>query len=388
MPSSWRAALPEILIAAHSGRALAAAARASGYAPLVADFFGDIDTREIAADSCVVEGDFARGFEAAPLFAALDRLARGRAPVGVAVGTGFEDRPALLDAIARRWPLIGNDAAAVALVKDPPAFAALCAAAGVPHPATSLAPPPAGADWLVKRAGGSGGTHIEVFAGQATAAGRYFQERMPGVPVSLLLLASGGDAQVLGASRQWTAPRSAILRRKPILHGENGLSPLDGTCRHGGALRPWSGPALRKMHAAALALIPATGLRGLASFDFLVDGARFALLEINPRPGATLDIFAHPQLFSAHVAACAGTLPAIPLHFADAQAAATLYCKNDIAQMPVLDWPDWVRDRSPPGSRLRSGDPLCTIISRASAPDAARRLLDLRSAELRARLNQ
>ena len=370
MRSSWHARLPDILIAALSGRALAAAARASGCKPLVADFFGDMDTREIAAESCVVEGDFERGFEAGPLLAALERLARGRRPLGVVAGTGFEDRPALLDEFARRWPLIGNNGATVALVKDPMSFAALCAAAGVPHPATSLAPPPSGADWLVKQAGGSGGCHIELFAGQRAAAGRYFQERMQGVPVSLLVLANGAAGQVLGASRQWADP-SGLARH-----------------RYGGALRPWSGPALQHMHAAALSLIPPANLRGLASFDFLVHSDHFTLLEINPRPGATLDIFTHPQLFAAHIAACAGKLPKNPLDFPDAQAAAIVYCEHDIAQMPALDWPVWACDRQHGGTRLRSGDPLCTITSRARGPGAARRLLDRRIALIRVQPGQ
>ena len=57
-------------------------------------------------------------------------------------------------------------------------------------------------------------------------------------------------------------------------------------------------------------LARAIPLVGLNSADFLVDGDDFRLLEINPRPGATLDIFEPPKgsLFALHIAACEGEL--------------------------------------------------------------------------------
>lgn len=58
----------------------------------------------------------------------------------------------------------------------------------------------------------------------------------------------------------------------------------------------------------AMTLTEELRLVGLVSFDFLgVDGAP-VLLEINPRPSATLDILdgAHGAMFRAHVAACLG----------------------------------------------------------------------------------
>ena len=68
MPSVSRVRSPEagaaILIAAPSGRALAAAARRAGYRPLVADFFDDLDTRGFCAANRLIEGGLDTGFEA------------------------------------------------------------------------------------------------------------------------------------------------------------------------------------------------------------------------------------------------------------------------------------------------------------------------------------
>ena len=59
-----------------------------------------------------------------------------------------------------------------------------------------------------------------------------------------------------------------------------------------GAARPSSRRDREAAMAAAVErLTEAFGIKGLASADFLVDGENCHLLEINPRPGATLDIF-------------------------------------------------------------------------------------------------
>ena len=82
-----------------SARALSQSARAAGYAPLAADLFCDLDTQEAAERSVRIDGDLERGLEWPPLAAALERLAAGREPIGVVCGSGFEDRPDLLDRI-------------------------------------------------------------------------------------------------------------------------------------------------------------------------------------------------------------------------------------------------------------------------------------------------
>ena len=132
--------------------------------------------------------------------------------------------------------------------------------------------------------------------------------------------------------------------------------PAMGGARAGGALpfrrqpspgRSSAGRGRRSSRRAAEAVTAACGLRGLNSIDFLVDGEAFTLIEINPRPGATLDIFEDcgGALFRAHVDACLGRLPARPLAFEGAAAAAIAYARRDIAAMPELDWPDWTADR-------------------------------------------
>jgi predicted ATP-grasp superfamily ATP-dependent carboligase len=344
-----------VLIASASGRALAAAARRAGYAPLVADFFDDADTRDLCAATCRA-GDPDTGFDAQLLIPALEQLAEGREPIGIVYGTGFEDRVSLLGEIASRWPLIGNPADVVQRVKDPGLFADLCQSLRIPHPEISFAPPPQTEGWLVKSVGGAGGSHVApADAWRAGDENIYFQRVAPGEPVSILCLCDGTAAHALGSSRQWAAPTP----QEPF--------------RFGGGVRPADLPA--RMEAwltdAAKSLAAASGLVGLNSFDFLVSDEAFVLIEINPRPGATLDIFQDRGglVFQAHIDACRGISPAMPLEFTGAAATQIAYARRDIAAIPPLDWPEWTADRPRPGGALRLYDPLCTI--KACAADAA-----------------
>ncbi len=358
-----------VLIAAASGRALAASARRGGYVPLVADFFADQDTVAVAQAHVRLESAGGARMGADELLAALETLAAGRAPCGVVWGTGFEDRPELLAEIARHWPLLGNGPETVACVKDPAAFAQLCRRCEVPHPEISLTRPGAVAGWVAKRAGGAGGVHIRVEPdASGTERGYYFQRRVRGTPVSALLLADGRRIQLLGFSSQWPSPAPG----QPF--------------RYGGAVRP---APLGRATAATMAdalrrLVASTGLVGLNSFDFLVDGDDFHLLEVNPRPGASFGLF-EPMggsLFAWHVTACRGELPHALPSFDAAKAGAIVYSDREIAIMPPLDWPDWTADRPRAGSSVASGAPLCTVIASAACAERARSLVEERAANI------
>jgi predicted ATP-grasp superfamily ATP-dependent carboligase len=359
--------LPAVLIAAASGRALAQSARRGGFLPLVADFFADQDTVALAHDVVRLEHGLARGMEAESLLAALATLSQNRQPIGVVCGTGFEDRPQLLARIGERWRLLGNSPQTVAAVKDPRAFAALCHDCGIPHPDTILSPPVEPTGWLAKRKGGAGGIHITSAGGESDHnRDFYFQRAIPGLPVSAFFLADGRRASILGFSTQWASPTA----RHPF--------------RYGGAVRPAAiGFAIEAALAAAVRrLMHAIPLVGLNSADFLVDGDEFRLLEINPRPGSTVDVFepAVGSLLALHVAACEGELNGALPPLDGAFAAATVYAESDIVASPATPWPDWTADRPLPGTAFKAGEPLCTVTAAAATAAAAKAGVDERLA--------
>jgi uncharacterized protein len=355
----------EILIAAMSGRALAASARCSGYAPLVADFFGDQDTLAVADAHTRLAGDLTDGINENVLLEALERLSVRRRPLGLVYGTGFEDRPQLLQHVAQRWRLFGNSAQTVANVKDPKILASMCADLDIAFPEVAWSQPPSAANWLAKRRGGAGGAHIKSASSSERGHGEtYYQRKVCGTPVSALFLADGKRVSVLGYSTQWAQPKPG----QPY--------------RYGGAVQPSmlvSGVA-NALAAVVQKLAQALALVGLNSADFLVDGEDYWLLEINPRPGATIDIFEQPEkpLFAQHVAACRGMLVEVSGSSESAKAAAIVYAEHNVAAVPPLDWPDWTADRPLAGSMIKAGEPLCTVHACSSAAAEARALAEQR----------
>jgi predicted ATP-grasp superfamily ATP-dependent carboligase len=354
-----------VLIAALSGRALAELACKAGYRPLVADLFGDMDTRRYAEAVRVLRGNLMQGPAPDDLIAALSDLASraGEPPIGLVCGAGFEQRPEILDDLASRWPLLGCSAAIVRRAKDPASLARLCADLDIPHPAIRFDAPAEPEGWLAKSVGGSGGWHISDARSAAESPGLYFQKRAPGEPVCALLAGTGKEAAVVGWSSQWTAPTPGA------------------PYRWAGAVQPATmEPALQALLARkAIELAVAAGIVGLASLDFLIEDSTWHLLEINPRPGGTLDIFGDgsDRLFEMHIQACHGRLIEPP-HHRGAQAAMIAFADRDIETMPDLRWPDWCADLQASGTRIEAGAPVCTIRAAAADSATARRLVEQR----------
>lgn len=361
--------MDRVLIAAASGRALAASARRAGYAPLVADVFGDADTLQLAGAYARIGDGSVQAIREANLLAALETLGgAAKESLGVVWGTGFEDRPELLARLAQRWCLLGNRAEVVASVKDPMAFARLCADCGIPHPEVSLTRPHDPEGWLAKRRGGSGGSHIRPAADASELRlDLYFQSRHSGTPLSLLFLADGRRILPLGLSAQWAWPTST----QPF--------------RYGGAVRPAniSSDVAGQCSEAVGKTLEIVPLIGLNSADFLVEGDAFCLLEINPRPGATLDLFepAEGSLLKLHIEACEGRLPTTAPVYQGAAAVAIVHADRTIRVEPRV-WPEWTADRPRAGTLVEAGAPFCTVLAHASTAAEARRLVHERRARI------
>jgi predicted ATP-grasp superfamily ATP-dependent carboligase len=355
-----------VVIVAASGRALAASAQRAGYAPLVIDWFGDADTLAHAEAHARVDG-LVHGFTRGSVDHALTEVIGARAPCGIVLGTGFEDRPELIAHMAQRLPILGNAAATIASLKDPQAFASLCRDCGIAHPEIALTRPADPQGWLAKRVGGAGGSHIRNAPEYPARRGYYYQRAITGVAVSAQFVADGTHALVLGFSEQWAAP----TKHQPF--------------RYGGAVRPahLAQATASILTGAVQRIVAASQLRGLNSADFLVEGDRFRLLEINTRPSATLDICEPPggSLFALHMSACAGALVSHAPELAGAAATAIAYAGCDTT-VPALDWPEWAADRPHAGTRVKAGEPLCTVLAAAASAAEARGLVEERRASV------
>jgi uncharacterized protein len=361
--------LTSVLIAALSGRALAASARRAGLTPLVVDAFGDADTRAIAAELRFLPEAAGRGFRTKTLRAALDDLidAAPTPPVGLVLGSGFEDAPKLVAALARHYPLLGNGAAAIQRAKDPATFFPLLDQLKIAHPLTRLSPPAQAHGWLSKRIGASGGAHVVEAAAVETQRGRYYQRRLSGSSMSLLALADVRQTLIVGISEQ-----------RPVGSGPRPY-------RYAGA----AGPAVvdpaanAQMENAARSVASALGLRGLVSFDFIVAGGEANLLEVNPRPSATIDVFDSPEgaLFTAHIAACSGDASTRPASQTP-RATAILYADAGPLRIGHVNWPSWAADRPMPETRIPRYRPIATVLAGGDSVAAAQRMCRRRLEDL------
>jgi predicted ATP-grasp superfamily ATP-dependent carboligase len=283
---------------------------------------------------------------------------------GVILLSGFESRPAIIDTIAtmaeqKGAKLYGNDGPTVSAVKDPSVLFPALTYLGIDHPPTRTELPENSKGWLSKQVGGAGGAHLTSlcpFGPNDEVGRRYWQQLLPGNPVSVQVLGNGGDAMVLGFCEQWIDPT------------------LEAPFRFGGVVLLNERPAWADVAGKwALAVSQHFKLRGLASVDFIIsESGAPVLIEVNPRPGQSLDVFAGhvPDLLALHVAACAGTLPLLPIPTpTQSIASAIAYAPKDGKVAHNFHWPPGSADIPRPGRTVVMGQPFASVIAQEkSAP--------------------
>jgi predicted ATP-grasp superfamily ATP-dependent carboligase len=212
---------------------------------------------------------------------------------------------------------------------------------------------------------------------EAAAQDGYFQRRTAGRSLSVLFLADGRRAEVVGFSRQ--------LRRRVG----------DRRYTYAGAVGPIDLPApvSRSLLDALQALVANTGLVGCNSVDFLLTGSRPLVLEINPRPSATMDLYDDdlPKgLFEAHLQACRGCLPGTSFRRRTrlVRGHAIVYAGARLQIAPDATFPDWCSDTPRPGATVAIDSPVCTVHASGSDVSAVMRLLGRRRRQTELRLTR
>lgn len=350
---------------------LARSAARYGLRPVVLDLYADTDTRQHAAAwAQIPPGSI--GFEPAALLAAAARLAPAAQGYALAYGSGLDLAPDLLERLSLGRQVYGNSPETLRLVKSPAAFFNLLDRLAIPYPDTRFEPPSDPRGWLVKPGCGEGGKGVGFCAQFSRAgAGGYYQRHLPGPPRSALFLADGANARLIGFNTLWTAS----LPGQPFLFA-------------GAVNRTDLSPAQCAQLSAYLArLTQAAGLKGLNSLDFMLDEAGTCrVLEINPRPSATLGLYDadFPEgLLARHLRACRGELGA-PWHpGVTARAFRVWFAGHELTVPESLDWPAWCADRPPAGTLIRAGEPVCSVEAEGVDRSAAERQLRQRFGELR-----
>ena len=341
-----------LAIAALSARALVESAARDGIDCIALDVFGDADTRRAATRWLPIGQPAALRIDGERLLAALRTLAQ-QGVSGWVAGSGFEGHPEWLEAGARILPLWGTAGADVRRVRDPLAFFDGLRTHAIAHPPVCFAPPRADGPWLHKNSGGCGGWHVRRGAQGRPGCGSYWQVERAGPALSATFVANGSDAVVLGFNRQLAR---SIGERPYLFAGVIGPVPPSESMQ-------------RAIGDAVRILAARFRVRGLASLDFVLHGERCEVIELNPRPPASLALYpsvgGHGALH-AHLRACQrGVLPPAPAPADRLRGIEIVFARRALqldaaGAATIADWPG-VHDLPAAGSAFGPGDPLCSL---------------------------
>ena len=352
--------MTRVLFAGVSTRGFAESAARAGYEVVAVDGFGDLDLRARAHSVHVARSGGRFSVRAAVA------AARGlEADVVCYVGS-FENHARAVGVLAADRVLWGNRPAVLAAVRDPVRLARALRARGLPTPAVRVTAPRAGTArrWLVKPRASGGGGGVAPWRGGPLPRGSYLQQRVTGVPGSIVFAADGQTAVPLGVSR--------------ALAGDARFGDVAGGFRYCGSLlvapeEPLFGRACRL----AATVTAAFGLVGVNGIDFVARGAVPYAVEVNPRYCASMELVERARgisIFAVHARACAGELPAL-VHTrpaADVIGKAIVYAPEDVMPEGTARWleDDDVRDVPAPGEGIARGHPICTVFARGRSVTA------------------
>jgi predicted ATP-grasp superfamily ATP-dependent carboligase len=373
-----------ILLAGISIRMLAELAIRAGYDVIALDYFGDADLRAICPSLSILR-DLGGRYNPATLAAAAEGLEAST----VAYSASFENHPQQVARLARGRRLLGNTPETLLAVRDPGQLAAALAAGGLRFPQTLPAHEQQRADrsrrWLVKPRRSGGGHGVRQWRGGKLDEGSLLQAQVAGMVCSAAFVANGKQAVLLGISEQLVGLRAFGARRFRYC---GNLTPPR-------LAPPERAALLAQLRQAATLLTRRFGLRGLNGVDAVWDGQHAWILEVNPRPSASLELFEHVynlHVFAAHVQSFDGLLPSFELEHAviGAQAAAKtiMYAARDLAVGDTANWHALGRRDIPhSGESIRRGHPICTLLTTGTTPESCARRLRAMADELEGELH-
>lgn len=363
---------PDVLIVAQSGRMLAASAQRGGLKSYVIDLFGDDDTRTFA-EGLVTVSDLTP----AQVTNACRRLACKPDRTVLVYASGVEHQPRLIALLSRQYPLSGNFLPALRMATDPRRFFPLLRRLAIRHPETRTERPIEVTNWLVKVPCSEGGKGVAFCANfRRTPAGAYYQRLQPGTPCSLLFVADGRRVRPIGFNTLWHDSADCAL---PF--------------RFAGAANGADLGRLQRaeMVEAATKLTAALKLRGINGLDFIADRHGVWLLELNPRPSATLQLHDgdwEDGLLRCHIDpdATASAPPRAVVKPLPLRAFRTVFAPYDLRIPDAMNWPQGCSDLPAPNSCIARQAPICTLRAQAERKDEVLHQLQRQEAELLGRL--
>jgi predicted ATP-grasp superfamily ATP-dependent carboligase len=367
-----------VLIVGVTTRALAISAARAGYRVSAVDAFGDMDLQAAAEviPSAPVDG---RKFD--PSLAA--ELGSRLGAEFAAYTSNLENHPAAVSRLTRSSRLLGNPPDVLERVRNPFELMRALRRAGFEVPRTRASSPTKtrrGFHWVLKPRLSGGGHGMSLWRrGITIPRSHYLQERIAGIPGSIVFAADGREAVALGLSRQLIA--EARFGAPPFRYCGNLLT---------GGAQPLF-PRQQQLEETAVQLANYVSrefrLVGLNGIDFIARRGIPYPIEVNPRYSASMELVerAHAiSLFEVHANACGGSLPRSLPNPGAVHGKAIVYARCDVTMGATSRWlgrPGYA-DIPHPGEVIASGRPICTVLAAAPEAEACLGLLQARAARV------
>lgn len=285
----------------------------------------------------------------------------------------MENHPELVDHMSKLRPLLGNRGEVLRRVRDPLVLLEVLKAAGLSMPETKPSDDthPGDGEWLHKTGQGGNGSGVTRESEPRSLSPRssgYWQREIKGTPGSAQFLAdSNGTCTLLRVTRQ--------------LVGEAWVGA--GKFQYCGTLAPWqlSTNAAADLTSAGHILTTQFGLRGLFGVDFIFDGERVWVVEVNPRVTAAVEVVERvtgrnalaEQLNASGIYREQTETTRVPV-----AGKVVLYAKQSLAvsrqlgQQLLLAAGSYERPRLAdipnPGTQIAKGEPILTVFAEGSSP--------------------
>lgn len=358
-----------VLLIGTSTRAAAYSCRLAGFQPSAIDRFGDQDLASLAQQSVVITQN-------APA-EILNALGTFPGQPVVYLG-GLENQPDLIEQVAARNPLWGNQPGTLRQVREPFLLAEILKSQGISVPLLRKNPAelPLNGSWLEKPLASGGGLGVRVWdrsaAREPATEPVVYQARVAGPGFGASFLADPKDGcTLLGVCRSWQgAPWGPFVYRAS-------LGPIS-----------LSQQRTEELTRIGSILTQQFGLRGLFGVDLIRDPTgQIHVIEVNPRITASIEVLeraAGQTFFPLHARAfdnqtakapATGSQPsrragkAIIYAQAPCQVPARESTPFDqalrAAQHPSLENEPSLADIPWPGTRFARGEPVCTVFAQA-----------------------
>lgn len=364
--------MDSVLIIANSGRMLAQAACDINLKPVVIDCFADSDTQTLARDFYQVESLAIKDIQA------IIESLKGEFKYCL-YGSGFEAHQDSLYFLAEHFRLLGNTPEVFAALHDKRDFFQRLEQLDINFPAVyfntktsnrshapvwecSLSRSSGESKYLKKPFNSQGGLNIQLIEEPDNIKddNHYYQQYIDGQALSALFIANNKQAEIIGFNQQWTIALSS--QQQFVFSGI--INHAELSVHHQQTLQRWVNK-----------LTQSYGLRGLGSLDFILYRNECYVLEINPRPPASMQLY-HSDLLKLHLQAINQNLRGLKLPEQSKSKPYTayqiIYAETAVKIPKTMKWQNYCCDLPQENTIINKGQPICSIIAHGTNPQHLR----------------